>query len=147
MTPPSKHPLRLRGLALLAAVASLLAGCGEERADPRAAAVAETIEAFAGATGARACDLLSPAALDRLYGGRSGCIERSRAFQAGQVEVEEVGVGRAGNRAIAEARSLGGRQRFRIVAVLVPPPGCEPPCRRLEWRVDEVVPLGGQGGS
>jgi hypothetical protein len=144
MSQPPKHPhYRLRAAVSVvagAAAVAALAGCGQERpADPRAGAVVETIETFASATGPQACDLLSGAALARLYGDRRGCVVRSRAFRAGQVEVESIAIGRSGDRAIGEARSVRGRERFRVVAVLEAPPGCAEPCRRREWRVDEVV--------
>jgi hypothetical protein len=126
-------------LALLAALA--LAACGgEPPPDPRAGEVVRAIQSFAAADGPRACDLLTEAAVVRLYGGRAGCLSRSRGFEVGEVKVEEVAIAGNGMRATAEARSVGGSQRFTVVAQLVMPPGCRPPCPEARWRIDSVKP-------
>jgi len=119
-----------------------VAACGAQTPppDPRAGEVVRTIQSFAAAEGPRACDLLTEGALVRVYGGRASCLERSRGFEAGEVKVEEITVTRDGNRATAEARSVGGSQQFTVVAQRVGPPGCRPPCPQARWRIDSVKP-------
>ncbi len=96
------------------------------------------VGAFANADGAQACELLTEAALERLYGGLEGCLARSESFEGGEVKVEEVEIVERGSRAIAQARSLGGRDRFTVTARLVAPPGCGEPCPDAVWRISEV---------
>ena len=129
--------------ALAVAAAALTASaCGgsSPSADPRAGAVVRTVQGFAGATGPKACDLLTDAALARLYGGRAGCLARSSRFQPGEVKVEGVTIGTGGTRAVAQTRSLGGGERFTVVLQLVAPPGCRAPCPQGQWRIDSIKP-------
>lgn len=130
-----------RALTWLLVAAPLLAGaCGGEPPDPRAGEVIRTIQDFATADGEEACELLTEAALERLYGGLEGCLERSKDFERGAVKVEKVDITDRGTRATARARSLGGERRFTVVARLVAPPGCAYPCRQAQWRISEVRP-------
>jgi hypothetical protein len=131
--------LRRKVVPLALSVALAAAGCGEAPpADPRSGEVIRVIGAFADADGAQACELLTQAALERLYGGLEGCVERSESFEGGEVKVEEVEIDERGDRATAQARSLGGRDRFTVTARLIAPPGCGEPCPDAVWRVSEV---------
>ena len=124
----------------LLAVPLLAGACGGEPPDPRAAEVIRTIQDFATADGEEACELLTEAALERLYGGLEGCLKRSEDFKRGAVKVEKVEIDDRGTRATAQARSLGGEDRFTVVARLVAPPGCPYPCPQAQWRISEVRP-------
>jgi hypothetical protein len=117
-------------------------GCGEQEPppDPRSAEVARAIEAFAIADGEEACELLTEAALERIYGGLDGCAARAESFEGGEVKVDSVTIDRRG-RATAEARSLSGREEFKVTARRVAPPGCPEPCPEAAWRISEVKPL------
>jgi len=134
----------LAACVLGGAAAVGLAGCGGSSppsgSDPRAGAVVRAVQSFAGATGPKACDLLTDAALARLYGGRTGGPARPREFPPGPGKGDSVTIGKGGTRAVAQAQSLGGRGRFTVVAVLVEPPGCHPPCPQAAWRIDSVKP-------
>jgi hypothetical protein len=130
--------LRRKVVLLAVFVAVAAAGCGEDPpADPRAGDVIRVIGAFADADGAQACELLTQAALERLYGGLEGCVERSESFEGGEVKVEEVEIDER-DRATAQARSLGGRDRFTVTARLIAPPGCAEPCPDAVWRISEI---------
>jgi hypothetical protein len=135
------HMLGPRALApVVLCVALALAACGSAAPpdDPRAGQVVRVIQSFAAAEGEDACGLLTPAALERLYGGLERCLERSRGFEAGEVKVDEVTIGEQGRRAVAQARSLSGRTRFTVVVELVAPAGCREPCPTAQWRIAEI---------
>jgi hypothetical protein len=99
-----------------------------------------TIQDFATADGDEACELLTEAALERIYNGLEGCVERSEDFTQGTVKVESVSFSDRGTLATAEARSLGGEERYTVIARLVAPPGCPYPCREARWLISEVRP-------
>ncbi len=129
---------------MVLALTTMLAagGCGGEPvpADPRSGEVIRAIQSFASADGEEACELLTEPAVERIYGGLEGCAERSEAFEAGEVKVETVMIDERG-RATAQARSLSGRDEFKVTARLVAPPGCGEPCPDAAWRISEVKPL------
>lgn len=130
--------------ALLAAALAVPASAGACASgpppDPRAGEVVRTIQDFATAEGDEACELLTEAALERLYDGLEGCLERSEDFAAGAVKVESVIISERGTLATAQARSLGGEERYTVIARLVAPPGCPYPCREARWQISEVRP-------
>ncbi len=128
-------------LAAALAIPAITGGCGSRpAADPRAGEVVRTIQDFATADGEEACELLTEAALERIYNGLEGCLKRSEEFTRGAVKVESVGISERGTRATAQARSLGGEDRYTVVARLVAPPGCPFPCPGARWRISEVRP-------
>lgn len=139
--PTSTGPHALAAITATAA-AVLLAACGEDPAppDPRSGEVIRAIQAFATADGDEACELLTEAAVERIYGGLEGCVKRSEDFEAGEVKVDAVTIDERG-RATAQARSLSGRDEFKVTARLVAPPGCGEPCPDAAWRISEVKPL------
>ena len=133
--------LRRAPVAAALAIPALAGGCGSAPAtDPRAGEVIRTIQDFATADGEEACELLTEAALERIYRGLEGCIERSEEFTRGAVKVESVTISDRGTRATAQARSLGGEDRYTVIARLVAPPGCPFPCPEARWRISDVRP-------
>ncbi len=98
------------------------------------------IQEFATAEGDEACELLTEAALERIYNGLEGCVERSEDFTRGAVKVEGVSFSERGTRATAEARSLGGEERYTVIVRLVAPPGCPYPCPEARWQISEIRP-------
>lgn len=141
---PATTTLARRATAVVAAVAfaSALGACGAEEPppDPRAGEVIRAVGAFSAADGDEACDLLTEAALERIYGGLEGCVERSKDFEQGEVKVDTVEIDERGTRATAQARSIGGRDEYTVIARLVAPPGCAEPCPNAQWKVSEVKP-------
>jgi hypothetical protein len=141
-TPATARARRALACTLVLAAALGLGACGGDATgpDPRAGEVIRAVQAFAAADGEEACGLLTEAALERLYGGPEGCIRRSQSFEAGEVKVEKVTIDERGTRATAQARSVGGRDRFTVTLGLVTPPGCPDPCPQAAWRISEVRP-------
>jgi hypothetical protein len=128
-------------VAAVLAVAAIAGACASEPPpDPRAGEVVRTIQDFATADGDEACELLTEAALERIYDGLEGCVERSEDFTGGAVKVESVTISERGTLATAEARSVGAEDRYTVIARLVAPPGCPFPCREARWRIGEVRP-------
>ena len=133
--------LRHAPVAAALAIPAIAGACGNEPpADPRAGEVVRTVQDFATADGEEACELLTEAALERIYEGLEGCLERSEEFTRGAVKVESVAFTERGTRATAQARSLGGEARYTVIARLVAPPGCPFPCPEARWRISEVRP-------
>lgn len=126
--------------AALAVPASVGACASEPPPDPRAGEVVRTIQDFATADGEEACELLTEAALERIYNGLEGCVKRSEDFTRGAVKVETVTFSERGTLATAQARSLGGEERYTVIARLVAPPGCPYPCPQARWQISEVRP-------
>ncbi len=126
--------------ALVAAALTVPACASEPPPDPRAGEVVRTIQDFATADGEEACELLTEAALERIYNGLEGCVERSEDFTRGAVKVESVSFSERGTLATAQARSLGGEERYTVIARLVAPPGCPYPCPQARWQISEVRP-------
>jgi hypothetical protein len=126
-----------RRLAVGLALAILLAGAyiltrGGEKETASAADVRATVNDFATSSDADACDLLTDAALERVYGGKKRCIDRSASFQGGAVRIEKVND--AERRASVKATSLDGETLY-TVKLEKARPGCESP---RGWRISDV---------
>jgi hypothetical protein len=84
--------------ALLAAVA--VAGCGDDKSGVDVAQIRSVVNQFATSTGAHACDLLSPKALQDVYGGfkkpvpvaKATCVRRSSRFRGQPITIKELDI-------------------------------------------------------
>ena len=125
-----------RAVALVATVGALaLAGCGDED-NPNKDKVESVVRQFAASDNRKACDLLTPDALIKVYGGANKdraydtCIERSKKFQGDEVDIDDTDV--AGDRrAVIKASTGSGddERRFKITL------------RNISgtWLIDEIV--------
>jgi hypothetical protein len=106
-----------RWLAVAAALFALLVGAylltrGGKKETPAAADVRATVNDFATSSDADACDLLSDAALQRVYGGKARCITKSAKFQGGAIRIQKVNA--APRRASVKAESLDGKTLYTV---------------------------------
>ena len=84
--------------ALRAAVA--VAGCGDDKSGVDVAQIRSVVNQFATASNAHACDLLSPNALQDVYGGfkkpvpvaKATCVRRSSQFRGQPITIKELDV-------------------------------------------------------
>ncbi len=93
--------MRKRLPALLAAAAALLvAGCGDDKSGVDVAQIRSVVLQFANSSDAHACDLLSPNALQDIYGGfkksveqsKAICVRRSNRFEGEPVKIDQLDV-------------------------------------------------------
>jgi hypothetical protein len=92
--------LRLPAVLAATAVAAVLAGCGQDLSGVDTAQIRSVVEQFAEADDAHACELLSPHALQNLYGefekpvsvARANCVRQSKKFEAEPVVIENLNV-------------------------------------------------------
>jgi hypothetical protein len=121
-------------LALLALVVGVyVARRGGEKETASAADVRATVNDFATSSDADACELLSDEALQRVYGGKKRCIDKSPDFQGGAIRVEKVRA--AERRATVKATSLDGKTLY-TVKLEKARPGCESP---RGWLISDVA--------
>jgi hypothetical protein len=118
-------------LALLLAGAYILTRDGEKET-ASAADVRATVNDFATSSDADACELLTEAALERVYGGKKRCIDKSAGFQGGAIRIEKVST--ALRRATVKATSLDGKTLY-TVKLEKARPGCESP---RGWQISDV---------
>jgi hypothetical protein len=104
--------LALAGVVLVAAAVLLVAARGGTKETPAAADVRATVNDFATSSDADACDLLTEEALQRVYGGKARCVEKSKDFQGGAIRIQDVHV--AQRRGTVKAESLDGKTLFTV---------------------------------
>lgn len=126
-----------RRLAVALALFALVVGAyvltrDGEKETAAAADVRATVNDFATSSDADACELLSEEALERVYGGKKRCIDRSPNFQGGAIRIEDVTA--AERRATVKATSLDGKTRY-TVRLEKARPGCESP---RGWQISDV---------
>jgi hypothetical protein len=126
-----RWPLWAAVALVLVAAFVLVARDGEERV-AESAEVRATVNDFATSSDADACDYLTEEALERVYGGKTRCIDKSRGFQGGQIRIEEVNV--AERRGTVKATSLDGDTLF-TVKLQKARPGCDSP---RGWQISDV---------
>ena len=132
-----------RSAAVAAAVlfaALPLVGCGDDPdTAPHERAIRRVVTSFAAATDARACELLTPKALVRVYGGkgkgnyrraRANCVARSERFEPDRIEItraevidDELRTGRV--------KAIGKRGRREYTVVLRRPVD--------DWLIDQIT--------
>lgn len=123
-------------IATLAA-AVLLVSCGDdEKAKPELVRVKQAVNEFTRASDAKACDLLTSDAIDRIYGSRSACVAESKRFQPGTVRIENVDL--QDTRARVKASSLGGDETYQLDVRREPPPRCAGAVEGGVWLINDV---------
>lgn len=123
-------------IATLAA-AVLLVSCGDdEESKPELVRVKQAVNDFTKASDAKACDLLTTDAIDRIYGSRSSCVTKSKRFQPGAIRIDRVDVEE--NRARVRAASLGGDEEYTLDVRREPPPKCAGAVEGGVWLINEV---------
>lgn len=90
----------LAALLAAVAVAVAVAGCGDDTRGADVAQIRSVVNQFANSSDAHACDLLSPNALQDVYGGfkkpvpvaKATCVRRSAGFQGQPITIQELDV-------------------------------------------------------
>jgi hypothetical protein len=139
--PRPKHPRAVTALLATLAVASVGCGGGGSREGRSASAksqVKNVVTEFAAASDADACDYLTDKALERIYGGREGCLRRSRGFEGGAVKIRQVRVLEQGQAKVS-ATSLGGRQHYTIELTRVGCGRCITGTDAGDWRIEDIT--------
>lgn len=123
--------------ALLAcAVALAVAGCGDDKSTVDVKQVRSVVTQFGESTNAHACDLLSPNALQDVYGGfknplpqaKANCIKRSRTFKGEPVHITNVNIIDA-NTVRVTTLSPDGKITYNIAVRRFGP----------AWRIDDIT--------
>ena len=129
--------------ALLATLAAAAAGCGgdggrEGTGGSAKSQVKNVVTEFAAASDADACDYLTDKALERIYGGRSGCLRRSRGFEGGAVKIRQVRVLEQGQAKVS-ATSLGGGEHYTVQLTRVGCGRCITGTDAGDWRIEDIT--------
>ena len=124
--------LAVAGVALAALVGAYALTRGGEKESVSAADARATVNDFATSSDADACDLLTEAALERVYGGKARCIKRSVGFQGGAIRILKVNA--AQRRASVKAESLDGKTLY-TVKLEKARPGSKAP---RGWQISDV---------
>ena len=129
---------RLLVLLIAGAVAAaVLVACGgDDESKPEVVRVRQAVNEFTKASDAKACDLLTSDAIDRIYGSRSSCVEESKGFKPGSVRIERVDV--ESSRAKVKAASLGGDEEYTVDLRKEPPKECESAVEGGVWLINQV---------
>jgi hypothetical protein len=123
------------GAVGLVAIGYVLRGGGSTRRVTDSGDVRAVVKSFANSADARACDLLTDDALQRVYGGRKRCVRRSARFRAGEVRVTRTVVSE--RNASVKATTLDGRTLYTVKLQKVSP-GCRTGLPGNQWLISSV---------
>jgi hypothetical protein len=116
------------GLIATAVACLVLAGCSGDRDTGEGRRIEAVVKHFALADGPAACGLLTTKAVTQVYGGRSGCLARSKAFEGQPVDVTFVKIS-SSTGAHATAKTPDGRRYWTV--------GLHK--QRGRWRIDSIA--------
>jgi hypothetical protein len=119
----------------LVALGYVLRGGGSSRSVSDERDVRTVVKSFAHAADARACDLLTEDAVERIYGGKRRCVERSGQFRGGEVRITRAIVG--DRNASVKATTLDGRTLY-TVRLQKMSPGCRSALPGNQWLISSV---------
>jgi hypothetical protein len=119
----------------LVALGYALRGDGSARGATDEGDVRTVVTTFARGSDARACDLLTDDALQRIYGGRRRCVKRGREFRAGDVRITRTLT--TDRNATVKATTLDGRTLY-IVKLQKMSPGCRTALPGNPWLISSV---------
>jgi hypothetical protein len=123
------------GAVGLVAIGYVLRGGGSTPTVTDSGDVRAVVTSFSNAADARACDLLTDDALQRVYGGKRKCVKRSVQFQAGAVRITRTVITQ--RNAAVKATTLDGRTLYTLKLQKMSP-GCRTALPGNRWLISSV---------